>query len=205
MTGRTRHDTPIDALSRTEAEVWFLPAPGAARDALRGLTHQSLAQRLGVPSLHSLLLKDTHGQPKLRAPYDALKISFSYTADLVGIALTSGRSIGLDIESVRRVENIAGLAPQVLPADECARLAAMPVQHQSRVFLQHWTRTEAALKAEGAALAKRLDEIRHDGTTRYDCPVFDLSEAEGLPKSTVGAVAGHDLKKVVLRELVLGA
>jgi 4'-phosphopantetheinyl transferase len=100
-----------------------------------------------------------HGKPVLPG---GPGFSLTHAGELVGVAVRPDEAVGLDVEQVRDVADLAALAEHVYSPAERAR-AASP----DRIgFFRRWTRKEALLKATGDGLATPMSAITlaDDGT-----------------------------------------
>ena len=111
------------------------------------------------------------GRPQisLPRPAPALDFNISHSADLVMLGVTSGRTLGIDTESVEaREADIDGLDRYFAPEESAALLALAPHERRRR-FFELWTLKESYIKARGLGLAIALDSFR-----------FELAQAGGL-------------------------
>lgn len=107
-----------------------------------------------------------HGRPAISAPPQAppLEFNISHAADLVMLAVTTGRTLGVDTESVEaRAAEIDGLDRYFAP-EESAALLALPPDERRRRFFELWTLKESYIKARGMGLAIPLDAFRFELT-----------------------------------------
>jgi 4'-phosphopantetheinyl transferase len=119
----------------------------AAHAALRRL----LGDRTGQAP-HALRFDiGAFGKPRLRGRADAA-FSLSHSADLALVALADEVEIGVDLEPVRPMRDLEGLARQCLSAREWLQFEATQEPGRTAAFLQAWTRKEACLKALGTGL-----------------------------------------------------
>jgi len=166
--------------------------------AAHALTRVVLGVRLGRPPA-SLVFDRTcrcgepHGKPVLAG---GPGFSFTHAGAVVGVAVLDGGPVGLDVEPVRALPDLEGMAAHVgAPAEPAA-------------FFRAWTRKEALLKATGEGLASPmaaivLDEgglVAWSGDGAPDGPVWlrDLVAPDGSPAAVAGLgavappVAEHD-------------
>lgn len=141
-------------------------------DRLRFLTGRVLAktvagQRLGR-SPGSVTFDATcadcgkqHGPPRL--PGTDVALSISHAAERVGVALTRGPAVGLDVEWTGRTADEA-LASYVLNDSEQAAWRELPEPDRSAAFFAYWTRKEAAMKATGKGLRIPLRGLTMSGS-----------------------------------------
>ena len=102
-----------------------------------------------------------HGCPRVvaaQAGAPALEFNLSHTCGLVAVAVTRGRRLGIDVESVSRTV-FADLAERHFAPDEVRDLRALPADLQPRAFFDYWTLKEAYIKARGMGLAIPLHEF----------------------------------------------
>ena len=82
-------------------------------------------------------------------------------------------SVGVDVESLARAEEIVPLAARVFSAAERAQLDALPAAERPDRALSLWTLKEAYIKARGMGLSLPLQEI----SFLFDGPNADGSDA----------------------------
>jgi 4'-phosphopantetheinyl transferase len=128
----------------------------------------------------------------------AVQFNLSHCDDLALIAITKRGNIGVDIESVRELETMEGLARRFLAPNEFEALAAIPKTLRSRAFFQYWTRKEAVVKTLGTGLLTPLNSFEvslapgHAQVIRFesgeDAGRWSLLHLEPM-SDVVGAVA----------------
>lgn len=103
--------------------------------------------------------------PQLTPPHDTLTCNLSHTSGLVGCVVARGRACGLDIETVRSVEDMGdmddmdGLAATVCSPAERASFKALPAAERARHFFTLWTLKEAYVKATGEGIGVDLTQV----------------------------------------------
>jgi 4'-phosphopantetheinyl transferase len=90
-----------------------------------------------------------HGKPVLPG---GPGFSLTHAGALVGVAVRPDGAVGLDVEQVRALTDLAALAEHVYSPAERAR-------HTAADFFRIWTRKEALLKATGDGLAAPMSAI----------------------------------------------
>ena len=97
-----------------------------------------------------------HGKPLLRAPLHgaALRFSLTHSGSLALVAVTRGREVGVDIEHVRPVKDVLGVAASFFSPKERDALARIAQDYRLRAFLATWVLKEAYLKACGEGLLR---------------------------------------------------
>jgi 4'-phosphopantetheinyl transferase len=130
---------------------------GRRRAALRAI----VGGYLGLPPAEVALDErchgcgDWHGKPRLAAPAGhPLRFSLSGSDDLVALALTSGRDVGVDVEWEKPDVDWRLVASRCFTREENSELAAAPAALRAWSFFQTWTRMEAELKCSGAGLGQ---------------------------------------------------
>ncbi|WP_204162389.1 4'-phosphopantetheinyl transferase family protein [Rathayibacter sp. VKM Ac-2754] len=133
-----------------------------------------------------------HGRPALEGPDAALarlSVSIAHCAGAVVVAASSAGTVGVDIEPVEgpadrgaRITQVAGA-----PFSMGAMRPADPILH--------WTRVEAALKADGRGLEVdprrvRIHESRLSAEARIDQARYRLAEPQLDPAFRVSVALG---------------
>lgn len=125
----------------------------ATRTALRRL----LGLYLGMPPNAIGLEIGAHGKPALARGEQRLRFNLSHCGGLALIAFCRDREVGIDLESVREISNLAGIARRVMSDTELRELQAD--KHAPVAFMRLWTRMEARQKCLGQGVfGERVDE-----------------------------------------------
>jgi 4'-phosphopantetheinyl transferase len=169
----------------------------ACRSTLRVL----LGSYLGEPASDLCFTYTNYGKPELAGR--AISFNVSHCDDLALIAVTLKHRLGVDIERLRPLEDLDGVAWTVFSSSELATLDTVPRHLKADAFFNCWTRKEAFIKAVGEGFSFPLKEfdvtlrpgeaaelvsIRAGGSEAQDWALFDLRPAEEF----VGAVAVED-------------
>lgn len=122
------------------------------RTALRRI----LGAYLGVAPGEVPIRLGDHGKPEFAPPFDRAGLAFnvSNSGDLALCAVTRGGPVGIDLEQVRPMADLDGVAELVLGPNERAAFAALGESDRLRLFHAAWTRKEAYLKARGEGLMR---------------------------------------------------
>ena len=118
------------------------------------------------------------GKPTLSRPNDiGLTFNTTHSGDLVIIAVTTNRDVGVDVEKVRPVRRALRVAKRVYSEDEYAALANLPAAKLDHAFLSIWVRREGTAKARGDSVWRGLaswkngeienSPLRHDYRVEY--------------------------------------
>jgi 4'-phosphopantetheinyl transferase len=113
------------------------------RSVLAGYMHDSSAQlRFRRHPAGSLTLDD----PRM------LTFSTSHARDLSLLVVTSGRSIGIDVEPLSAASHIQEIADAFLPRERVDRIRTTPRERFSVEWVLLWTEVEACAKLDGRGL-----------------------------------------------------
>ena len=166
------------------------------RSALRFL----LGRYLGVSAAEIRFEYQPAGKPELAAQQNPRGLCFnlSHSGRLALIAVSAGRSVGIDIEEVRADTDVPALAEHFFSIRERAGLGSLPECLRLAAFYACWTRKESYLKATGAGLSfplaefsvsthpylrPSLEEIRGNTEAHRQWSLVDLSVANGYRAS----------------------
>ncbi len=127
----------------------------------RGLLRTILGRYQGQAPHQLRFHYGVHGKPALAGESggDVLRFNVSHAHELVLIAVTRDREIGIDIEFVSRRRAERQIAERFFSVQEVAMLRALPEHMQREAFYHCWTRKEAYVKARGTGLALPLNRF----------------------------------------------
>lgn len=201
------HDL-LDDAERVRAERYHFERDRLRYVNRRAFVRSVLAHYLGIEPAMVRIRTSQHGRPELDAASD-LVFNASHSEGLTAVALTSGRSVGVDIERLRHVEGALELARGLFRPCELEAVRSAPTAQRSAVFLAFWTRKESYVKAVGRGLSIPLDTFDVtsvvDGVLRprASSGLLPFAAAEFTHEGYVGAVtlAGEYVRpRVWLRE-----
>ncbi len=161
-------DAPPDTVER----LWHLMTEGErarclrlVRDAdrrtfaiTRALVRHSLSRYGPTAPADWRFVTNQHQCPFVepeQAGAPPLQFNLSHTSGLVALAVTRGHRVGVDVERVSRVVDLA-VADRHFARTEVRDLRALPVAEQPVAFFEYWTLKEAYIKARGMGLALPL-------------------------------------------------
>jgi 4'-phosphopantetheinyl transferase len=97
------------------------------------------------------------GKPTLSHPNDiGLTFNTTHSGDLVIIAVTANRDVGVDVEKVKPIPRALQVAKRSFSPDEYELLATLPPEDVDRAFLSIWVRREGTAKARGDSVWRGL-------------------------------------------------
>ncbi|NLG62267.1 MAG: 4'-phosphopantetheinyl transferase superfamily protein [Candidatus Cloacimonetes bacterium] len=148
---------PWDVLERavTQAErdraARFLNSIDARRHILgRGIVRLLLSPLLDLAPDAICFTVSGLGKPLLD---DGPSFSISHSGDYVLVALAAEGRLGVDIEVVRALRDLPGVARVSFGPDEYEHIMQLPEGERLLPFFRTWTRKEAMLKALGCGLS----------------------------------------------------
>jgi 4'-phosphopantetheinyl transferase len=123
----------------------------------RGYLRLLLGKILDLPADGLRFDRDEFGKPRL-IPSQRLPLQFnlSHSGDLILIAITIDRAVGIDVEKIRTDLDVDGVAARFFSANERETLALLAGPGRYEAFFTCWTRKEAYLKARGVGLSLAL-------------------------------------------------
>jgi 4'-phosphopantetheinyl transferase len=136
-----------------------------------------------------------HGKPYLmpEATPEPVAFNMSHAEDLVVVAVTGNRRVGVDAEPIRAMKDGRLIAARWFSSNEQAILEASPPEERDRMFFRFWTRKEAC--AKGVGMGTSMNWQAFDTSMRPDasasqrfwnrwwlCDLF-------VPEGSAGAVA----------------
>jgi 4'-phosphopantetheinyl transferase len=140
------------------------------------------------------------GKPRLAgfAGRDEVFFSLSRSGNLCLIAISEDGPVGIDVEEVREVPEMAGLVRSRFAASEATAILERSGEERLQAFYRCWTRKEACVKALGTEIGPGLDSVvvsagdrpvllSVPGTRAGEWSLLDLALSEGF----AGALAVH--------------
>lgn len=145
-----------------------------------------------------------HGRPWVHGFRDRIHLSITHSGDRVGLAVTDGVPVGLDVEATSR-ESIEGLIDYALNDEERAAFDLLDERAREQAFFVAWARKEALMKACGRGLKiplrsltlappgepARLVESYHDALRPTSTQLIDLKPGDGYRASVAVLATGH--------------
>lgn len=126
-----------------------------ARGALRCILASYCESQPRSLVLHA----ESGGKPKLTLPASTISFNLSHSDGLALLAIAENRRIGVDVEIVHPLNEVADLSRRFLAPVEFRQILALPPEQQAAAFFTCWTRKEAYLKAIGLGLSVPLDRF----------------------------------------------
>ncbi len=90
---------------------------------------------------------------------EGLQFNVSHAHDLALFAFSLTAAVGVDLERIRRLPEMAEISKRYFSVAEQQALAAFPEEERDAAFFRGWTRKEAFLKATGEGIGGGLDHF----------------------------------------------
>jgi 4'-phosphopantetheinyl transferase len=137
---------------RARADRFLVPKAHLQFVATRGILRQTLGRLLGVASEKVPIGYIGAGKPVLSGDFDNLHFNVTHTDSLALIALAR-RTIGIDVERIRPIENAEGLIGRFFSKLEQETFLSLEPAKRPAGFFRGWTCKEAVIKAAGLSVA----------------------------------------------------
>ncbi len=126
----------------------------------RGVLRQILSRYLPVQAEEILFTYGPQGKPALAARQaQTVQFNLAHSRNLAIYAVARQQSVGVDVEYIRRLEDMAQMAARFFSPRENAAFQMLPEKDKPAGFFNCWTRKEAWLKACGDGLTRPLDQF----------------------------------------------
>ena len=148
----------LSTAERERANRFHRRADGDAFVLRRGILRELVGRYTGVPAAEVRLAAASRDKPFL-CPEGRARLCFN-TASSEGVALLAfaqDREVGVDVERIRPLPDIADVSGRVFCASELAELDRLTGDARLRAFFAAWTQKEAYVKAHGDGFAIELD------------------------------------------------
>jgi 4'-phosphopantetheinyl transferase len=143
---------PLSAGERTRAARLRDPVARRRFTARCAFVRRVLGAASGVSPGDVTLIYGAHGKPEM-AHSSALRFNQAHSENILALALTFNRDVGIDVEVVRLRPDLADVAKDSFAPEEWDFLRARPASERTAAFYRRWTRNEAVAKAAGSGIA----------------------------------------------------
>ena len=151
----------------------------------RSLLRTILGRYLDLPPHDLRFTQGPSGRPELTGVCSSLRFNISHSDDLMLLAVTHARAVGIDLELMRDDIPYQTLADYYFEPEDAWGLRLLPPPQRAWKFYDLWTSFEARLKADGAGLGERARIVEPE---RWS--VIRLQPAEGYAAAL--AAEGND-------------
>ncbi len=125
----------------------------------RALVRTVLAPYLGLPPEAVRFTANSYGMPLIAGASQDLRFNISHTSQMIVLAVTTGRALGIDIENWLQRKAAIDAAHHFFSEEESRALARLPEAEQGQRFFEYWTLKESYIKARGMGLSIPLDRF----------------------------------------------
>jgi len=125
----------------------------------RGVLRSILSTYLHIPPNELQFTYNQYGKPAISDGQNrcALNFNLSHSNDLALYVTACARSVGIDIEYIRRDFATLEIAEHFFSKDEVRSLKAAPTDGMIEAFFNCWSRKESYIKAIGMGVSYPLD------------------------------------------------
>ena len=179
-----------NALSPSEwirAQRFHFDRDRARYVAGRGLLRSILGRYLDLDPRDIRFAQGPYGKPELEGMATSLSFNLSHSDDLMLLAVTHARAVGIDLEVMREDVPFQTLADYYFEPEDAWGLRMLPAEQRAWKFYEMWTSTEARLKASGHGFGQGVRVLEPD---RWS--LLKLTPAEGYAAAL--AVEGNDFQ-----------
>lgn len=129
--------------------------------ARRSLLRAILGHYLKVEPSQITFAREERGKPRLAGPDGVARLhfNFSHSRNLALCAVCRAGPLGVDVEQLRPMPEMADITATFCSPQESALLDAAPPEKRLEVFFNLWTRKEAYLKGTGEGIAGSLAQL----------------------------------------------
>ena len=131
----------------------YIPDESSYRKTLRDVRRNIMAGYLNTTPSEIAIRYDETGKPVLENNAPTIFFSTSYTKGTWILGLSSGYTLGIDIEQVTNNDRFLSLAERFFYPEEWDALSSLPGDEQIEAFFRVWTLKEAYLKATGTGFS----------------------------------------------------
>ncbi len=148
----------LSADERRRADRFVSPRDRERFIAARAAMRMILGDYLGRDPAGLTIEASPFGKPNL-AGDTSLQFNLSHSGDLALLAVAGGLSLGIDLETIRPMREMAGIVQRYFAEAEQVAFSAASGEARPALFFRMWTRKEAYLKAIGVGLSGSLESI----------------------------------------------
>ncbi len=149
---------------RERADRFHFEKDRRAYTAARALVRASLSRFEQVNPQDWRFKQNSYGKPEIDQPISGRRLQFnlSHTDGLVACAVSTSRSVGVDVESLDRIAADLKVAESFFAPQEVDQLKSVDISERQDTFFNFWTLKESYIKALGFGLSLSLDSFGFD-------------------------------------------
>ncbi len=188
--------------------------------AAHALLRLTLSRYMPCPPELWRFAAGVHGKPELdsNAGLPSLHFNLSHTKGMVACVVALDCACGIDVEAIRPMRDLRGVAGTVFSPRELSYLDAQPAASQPDTFFSLWTLKEAYIKATGLGMSAPLRHITfdlqqsrlevHDESNpaqQSGAWLFDCHKPAATHRLALAAQPAHHMQRIVYHELDLAS
>lgn len=128
-----------------------------------------LADELRISTEEIQYNKNPYGKPFI-SNYP-VNFNLSHSEELALLIVSNDCEVGIDVEYMKRVIDVRGVAARFFHPEEVEQLLLLPEDEQMLYFYRVWTAKEAFLKAKGVGIADHLKSFSLDVIHAKSCKI----------------------------------
>ena len=153
----SKHDLRTLSADESQRAAGMAATPRRRFVAARALLRNLLASYLSTEAKSIEFSYAERGKPRLAGRHSDHGMHFNVSHSQHRALFAFGRApLGVDLETIRPLRDMDGLAGRFLSHGECKTLNELPVPLRRRAFFACWTRKEAYVKAVGTGIGLPL-------------------------------------------------
>lgn len=151
----------LDAAEQAQADRFHFDDDRSAYIAAHWLARNALTSVGGLAPTDWRFVAEQYGKPAIDPALGKsdLRFNLSHVRGFVACAVTTGATIGIDVETLSRKHGGLDVADRFFSASEAALLRATAPDQRLLTFFRLWTLKEALIKATGEGLHRPLDSF----------------------------------------------
>ncbi len=145
----------------------------------RAILRQLLSYWLGIPAVEIQFEYGPFGKPSLSQCHASqVQFNTSHSGQWILIGASRVSPVGVDVEELRSIETLEGIAKTTFSATEFAAWQQLPPELAVAGFFRGWTCKEAVIKALGLGISLPLDNVEVDIDPRRFVSIQKLAVAD---------------------------
>jgi 4'-phosphopantetheinyl transferase len=167
----------LDADEREQAKAFVFDRDRCLYVSAHALVRNTLSRYLDLAPQAWRFATNKYGRPEIDLAHaPPLRFNLSHTNGLIACAVHSAIDTGVDVEGIRPLNDLDGVAQYSFSPEEHADVRAAADSDRPRRFFCYWTLKEAYIKARGMGLSLPTTQF----TLRLDAPTIDIRFAPAL-------------------------
>ncbi|PAW78568.1 MAG: hypothetical protein B9S32_06500 [Verrucomicrobia bacterium Tous-C9LFEB] len=149
----------LSTAERTKADAFHFERDRQRYSISHAALRSLLAQHVSLAPADIMIQQNGWEKPRLEPPHCGVHFNLSHSGDLALVAISHDYEVGVDVEQIKPLPDLATLAARFFSKSESTTLFQLPAAEQTPAFFRIWTRKEAWLKARGDGLSLPLAEF----------------------------------------------